>query len=101
MKTPVHKTKPRRNRRTVTLEILRSKYEVFAEAAEELTRRTGEAASAEMVMALMLQGQCDPNDLADVYCWRKLKWTHEQIDQFSDHSLGRPKVRRRNRATAA
>ena len=100
MKTPVHKTKPQKNRRAVTLEILRSKYEVFTEAAEELTRRTGEPASAELLMASMLEGQCDPNDLADIYCWRKLKWTHEQIDQFSDHSLGRPKVRRRKRAAA-
>ena len=100
MKTPVPKTKPRKNRRAVTLEILRTKYEVFAEAAEELTRRTGQPANAELVMASMLEGQCDANDLADVYCWRKLKWTHDQIDQFSDHTLGRPKVRRRNRATA-
>ena len=99
MKTPVHNTKARRNRRAVTLEILRSKYEVFAEAAEELTRRTGEPANAEQVMTFMLEGQCDPNDLADVYCWSKLKWTHERIDEFSDHSLGRPKVRRRKRAT--
>ena len=101
MKTtkPVHKPKLRRNRREVTFEILRSKYEIFAETAEELTHRTKQPVSTQDVMALFLERQCDPNDLADIYCWTKLKWSHEQIDEFSDHALGRPRVRRRWRKT--
>ncbi len=99
MKTPnpVHKPKLRRNRREVTCEILRSKYEVFAETAEELMRRTKQPVSTQDVMAFFLECQCDPNDLADIYCWSKLKWSHEQIDKFSDHALGWPRVRRRKR----
>lgn len=97
MKTPNHpQSKPRRNRCAVTLEILRSNYAIFAEAAEELARRTGQPATAEDMMTFDLERASDPNDLADMYCWSVLKWTTEQIDQFSDHATGRARVKRKS-----
>lgn len=101
MKTPnFHdQSKLRRNRLTVSLEILRSKYAIFAEAAEELTRRTGQPATAEDMMTFDLERSSDPNDLADMYCWSVLKWTTEQIDQFSDHATGRARVLRKTVVT--
>ena len=52
MKTPIPfpKPKPRRNRVAVTLHILRSRYDVFALASEEIERRTGTALGVEAMM---------------------------------------------------
>ena len=43
MKTKTSSAKPKRNRVAVTLHILRSRYDVFALASEEIARRTGTA----------------------------------------------------------
>lgn len=89
-----NKTARRKRRREVNLEILRPKHAVFIAAAEELVRRTGSPATAEDVMTFLLEGQCDPKDLADMYCWSVLKWSLEEIDRWSDHATGRTRVKR-------
>ena len=96
MKRPTTTPKPKRNRIAVTLHILRSRYDVFAMASEEIERRTGKAPSVEAMMEYDLESMLDPDDLADLYCWSALKWSREKIDQFSNHHTARPRVRKRS-----
>lgn len=100
MKTKTSSEKPKRNRVAVTLHILRSRYDVFALASEEIERRTGTAPGVEAMMEYDLESTVDPDDLADRYCWTILKWSHAQIDKFSNHHTGRPRVRKRGDAAA-
>lgn len=68
---PTRNEKARRNRRRkVTIEILRTKHEVFAAAATEIARRTKKPVAAETVMAFLLEAECDAKDIADMYCHR-------------------------------
>ena len=73
----------RNRRRDVTIEILGTKHEVFAAAAEEIARRAKVPVTAEAVMAFLLEGESDAKDIANMYCWRVLHWSHEQIDETS------------------
>ncbi len=88
-------TKPTRNekarrqrRREVTIEILRTKHEVFTAAAGEIASRAKVPATAETVMAFLLEGQCDAKDIADMYCWSVLHWPLEWIDKDSNAHMG-------------
>ena len=83
-------TEPARNeiartnrRREVSIEILRTKHEVFIAAAGEIARRAKVPVSAEAVMALLLEAECDAKDIANMYCWRVLGWPVEWIDKAS------------------
>ena len=96
MKIQPTTTKPKRNRIAVTLHILRSRYDVFAMASEEIERRTGIAPGVEAMMEYDLETTVDPDDLSDRYCWNVLKWSREEIDQFSNHHTGRSRVRKRS-----
>ena len=98
MKTKTSSEKPKRNRIAVALHILRSRHDVFALASEEIERRTGKAPGAEAIMEYELETTVDPDDLADRYCWTVLKWSHAQIDEFSNHHTGRTRVRKRGDA---
>ena len=69
-KTIRNETARRNRRRDVTLEILRTKHEVFTAAAEEIARRAKKPVSAETVMAFLLEAECDAKDIADLYCNR-------------------------------
>ena len=75
--------KARRNRRReVTIEILRTKHEVFiAAAAEEIARRANVPATADTVMAFLLERECDAKDIASMYFWSVLRWPVEWIDK--------------------
>ena len=84
----------------MTLQILRSRYDVFALASEEIERRTSKAPGVEAMMEHDLETNVDPDDFADRYCWSVLKWLREEIDQFSNHRTGRPSVRKRSAKTA-
>ena len=55
MKKPTTTPKPKRNRIAVTLHILRSRYDVFALASEEIERRTGKAPGVEAMMEFDLE----------------------------------------------
>ncbi len=69
----IQNEKARRNRRReVTLEILRTKHEVFTAAAGEIARRAKKPVSAEAVMAFFLEAECDAKDIADLFCWHAL-----------------------------
>ena len=96
MKKPTTTPKPKRNRIAVTLHILRSQYDVFALASEEMARRTGAAPGIEAMMEYAVESTADPDDLADLYCWTVLKWPREKIDTFSNHHTGRARVRKRS-----
>ncbi len=96
MKTKTSSEKPKRNRVAVTLHILRSRYDVFALASEEIERRTGKAPGVEAMMEYDLETNSDPDDLADLYCWHVLKWPEKKIDRFSNHYTGRARVRKRS-----
>ena len=96
MKKPTTTPKPKRNRIAVTLNILRSRYDVFAMASEEIERRTGTAPGVEAMMEYDLDNTVDPDDLADLYCWNVLKWTEKKIDKFSTNYTGRPRLRKRS-----
>ena len=96
MKKPTTNPKPKRNRIAVTLQILRSRYDVFALASEEIERRTGKAPGVEAMMEYDLETNSDPDDLADLYCWNVSKWTPEEIDKFSNHHTGRARARKRS-----
>ena len=98
MKTKTSSEKPKRNRVAVTLHILRSRYDVFALASEEIERRTGTAPGVEAMMEYDLETTVDPDDLADLYCFTVLKWSAKQIDKFSNHYTGRARVRKRSDA---
>ena len=98
MKTKTSREKPKRNRVAVTLHILRSRYDVFALASEEIERRTGTAPGVEAMMEYDLETTVDPDDLADLYCFSVLKWSAKQIDKFSNHYTGRLRVRKRGDA---
>ena len=83
-------TKPTRNetarrnrRREVTIEILRTKHEVFTAAAEEIARRANVPATADTVMAFLLERECDAKDIASMYFWSVLRWPVEWIDKAS------------------
>ena len=71
-KTIRNETARRNRRREVTLEILRTKHEVFTAAAEEIARRAKKPVSAETVMAFLLEAECDAKDIADLHCSRVL-----------------------------
>ena len=101
MKIRTSSEKPKRNRVAVTLHILRSRHDVYALASEEIERRTGKAPGVEAMMEYHLEGTIDPDDLADRYCWTVLKWSHAQIDEFSNHHTGRARVRKRSGAKSA
>ena len=88
------KLKRNRNRIAVTLHILRSRYDVFAMASEEIERRTGRASGVEAMMEYDLERLVDPDDLADLYCWSVLKWAREKNGRFSNHHTGRARVRK-------
>ena len=76
--------KARRNRRReVTIEILRTKHEVFIAAAGEIARRAKVPITAEAVMAFLLEAECNAKDIANMYCWRVLGWPVEWIDKAS------------------
>ena len=96
MNKPTTTSKPKRNRIAVTLHILRSRYDVFALASEEIERRTGKAHGVEAMMEFDLETNTDPDDLADLYCWNVLKWTEKKIDTFSNHQAGKTRVRKRS-----
>lgn len=82
---PTRNEKARRNRRReVTIEILRTKHEVFTAAAAEIARRTKKPVTAEAVIAFLLEGECDAKDIADMYCSRVLHWPLEWIDKDSN-----------------
>ena len=71
--------KARRNRRReVSIEILRTKHEVFTAAAGEIARRAKKPVTAENVMAFLLETECDAKDIADVYCHRVLHRSRER-----------------------
>ena len=79
-------TEPTRNekaRRKVTIDILRTKHEVFIAAAGEIARRANVPATADTVMAFLLERECDAKDIANMYCWRVLSWPVEWIDKVS------------------
>ena len=101
MKKQTTTTRPKRNRIAVTLHILRIRYDVFALASEEIERRTGQAPGVEAMMEYAVESTVDPDDLADLYCWTLLKWSHEKIGKFSNHHTGRPRVRKRRDAKTA
>lgn len=70
-------TKPTRNetarrnrRREVTIEILRTKHDVFTAAAQEISRRRKKPITPEAVMAFLLEAECDAKDITDMYCFR-------------------------------
>ena len=60
----------RHRRQEVTIEILRTKHEIFTAAAEEIARRTKKPVTAEAAMSFLLEAECDAKDIADLYCWR-------------------------------
>ena len=81
---PTRNENARRNRcREVTIEILRTKHEVFTAAAGEIARRAKVPVTAEAVMAFLLEAECDAKDLANMYCWRVLSWPVEWIEKVS------------------
>ena len=82
-----NETSRHNRRREVTIEILRTKHEVFAAAAEEIARRAKVPVTAETVMAFLLEAECDAKDIADLYCWRVLHWPLEWIDKDSNARL--------------
>ena len=85
---PTRNEKARRNRRReVTIEILRTKHEVFTAAAAEIARRAKVPVTAETVMAFLLEAECDAKDIADMYCSRVLHWPLEWIDKDSNARL--------------
>ena len=94
MKKPTTAPKLKRNRIAVTLHILRSRYDVFALASEEIERRTGTAPGIETMMEYAVESTVDPDDLANLYCWTALKWPRERIDTFSNHQAGKSRVRK-------
>ena len=101
MKIRTSSDKPKRNRVAVTLHILRSRHDVYALASEEIERRTGKAPGVGAMMEYDLETTVDPDDLADRYCWTVLKWSRDQIDEFSNHHTGRPCVMKRSDARNA
>ena len=81
---PTRNEKDRRNRRReATIEILRTKHEVFTAAAGEIARRAKVSVTAEAVMTFLLEAECDAKDIANMYCWRALSWPVEWIDKAS------------------
>ena len=96
MKKTTTTPKPKRNRIPVTLHILRSRYDVFAMACEEVGRRSGQAPGIEAMMEYVVEGTVDPDDCADLYCRHVLKWPTEKIDKVSNYHTGRPRVRKRS-----
>lgn len=58
---------------TATLEIQHKTREVFEQANREIAERLGDAPGAEFLMALMIENEEDPNDLADLYCFAVLR----------------------------
>ena len=81
---PTRNEKARCNRRCeVTIEILRTKNEVFIAAAGEIARRAKKPVTAEAVIAFLLEAECDAKDIANMYCWRALGWPVEWIDKAS------------------
>ena len=59
-KNSTRNEKARRNRhREATIEIMRSKHEVFNAAAVEIARRAKVPVTAEAVMAFLLECECD------------------------------------------
>ena len=77
---PTRNTKARRNRcREVTIEMLRTKYEVFTAAAGEIARRAKVPVTAETVMAFLLEAECDAKDIAAMYCHRVLRRSRERF----------------------
>ena len=95
MKKPTTTPKLKRNHIAVTLHILRSRYDVFAIASEEIARRTGTAPGVETMLEYAVESTVDPDDLADLYCWTVLKWPRAKIDTYSNHHMGRARVRKR------
>jgi hypothetical protein len=71
-------------RREVTIEILRTKHEVFTAAAEEIANCAKVPVTAGEVMAFLLEGESDAKDIANMYCWRVLHWSRERITDFRD-----------------
>lgn len=55
--------------RELTLEIPRTSYEVFTQAANEISRRTGKPVTVEAVISFLLEAESDPLDIAALYCW--------------------------------
>ena len=83
-------TKPTRNEnarsnrhREVTIEIPRTKHDVFTAAAGEIARRAKVSVTAETAMAFLLEAECDGKDIANMYCWRVLGRPVEWIDKVS------------------
>ena len=99
MKKQTDNGKPGRNRVSVTLQILRSRLEVYAQASKEIERRTGQAPGAEAMMVYELENTDDPCDLADLYCWNVLKWSAKQINRFSKKSTGEQRAKKPRTAT--
>ena len=83
-KSTRNETARRNRRREITIEILRTKHEVFTAAAGEIARRAKVPVTAETVMAFLLEAECDAKDIADMYCWRVLHWPLEWIDKDSN-----------------
>ena len=68
-KPPRNETARRNRRREVTIELLRTKHEVFTAAAVEIARRMKVPVTAETVMAFLLETEADAKDIADLYCF--------------------------------
>ncbi len=74
----------RRNRRqAVTIEILRTKHQVFTAAAEEIVRRAKKPMTAETVMAFLLEIEADARDIADLYCFHVPRRSRTRIGKTS------------------
>ena len=84
MKTPPPTRKPRKNRQRVTLEILRRRFQIFAEADQEIAKLAGTSPGANALMARQLNAEDDPRDLAARYCFNILKMPFEELAAYFD-----------------
>lgn len=84
MKTPTPTGKLRKNRRFVTLEILRRRFQVFVEADKEIAKLSGASPGVEVLMASQIEAEADARDLAAIYCFKVLKTPFEQVSESFD-----------------
>lgn len=76
-----NETARRKRRQEVTIEILRTKHRVFIAAAGEITRRAKKPVSPETLMALLLEVEADPMDIADLYCFHVPRRSRAERDK--------------------
>ena len=62
------KTKTMKDTRQINIEVSAEKYEMYVQADQEIQRRLGKSPGIPFLMALIVENEEDPIDLADICC---------------------------------